>query len=356
MKYKRLIALALAGVMTLSMAGSVMADPTMDESASATENTYDFPTPALTEEIITKKLNINTGVTVPKDPFKFVFESEDKNAPVIDPVTIAFKGTETVEADKPLEAKASLGDLTETFSQPGKYVYTIKEEKGKNTDIIYDDKTTYEFIVYKEYNKAPYCTIKKIKDAEGNDVTEAKAAAAEFTNTYEPKAGEDGKSLVVSKAVTRPEWSKTNTYKFKLSFTNNNVSKAADIVNALVEADSSLTKDGENAVTFEIASTGEKVEKEFKNLPQGVSFTVLETSNTDDYGTNFIECDINGAKKDDKTFTETLKAETTTVDYVNIFENITVTGLALNIAPFIAMFAVVGAAIALYVAAKRRVR
>ena len=41
---------------------------------------------------------------------------------------------------------------------------------------------------------------------------------------------------------------------------------------------------------------------------------------------------------------------------INTFTNITPTGLAISVAPFVAMFAAVGAAIALYVAAKRRVR
>ena len=44
------------------------------------------------------------------------------------------------------------------------------------------------------------------------------------------------------------------------------------------------------------------------------------------------------------------------ITFTNTYTSITPTGLALNIAPFVAMFAAVGAAIALYVAAKRRVR
>ena len=57
-----------------------------------------------------------------------------------------------------------------------------------------------------------------------------------------------------------------------------------------------------------------------------------------------------------KTVTSNVSENGTVVTVVNTFNDITVTGLALNIAPFIAMFAAVGAAIALYIAAKRRVR
>ena len=57
--------------------------------------------------------------------------------------------------------------------------------------------------------------------------------------------------------------------------------------------------------------------------------------------------------------TDTLKTQkdVTEVVFTNKFaDDITPTGLAISVAPFVAMFAAVGAAIALYVAAKRRVR
>ena len=124
-------------------------------------------------------------------------------------------------------------------------------------------------------------------------------------------------------------------------------------------ADSYTAKIGNTSVTVNSSNgtfklkNGESIV--FDNIPAGISYEVVENSYTNCTTT---ATGTNGAQvsQDGLTVSGLLKDSANTVAYTNTFADIPITGLALNIAPFIAMFAAVAGAIALYVAAKRRVR
>ena len=86
---------------------------------------------------------------------------------------------------------------------------------------------------------------------------------------------------------------------------------------------------------------------------------VVETAATD-YEAPTINITEDGTTKEAKTGLDSgnvvLGEGNNIIAYTNTYKTITPTGLAISVAPFVAMFAAVGAAIALYVAAKRRVR
>ena len=104
MKFKKFMALALAGVMTFAMAGSVYAAPE-DESAAESEAVEEeVPTNPLSGDIIKKTLMLNEGVTVPAETFTFTFTSVSTNpegitAPKIPNVTIAYSEADTYSAN-----------------------------------------------------------------------------------------------------------------------------------------------------------------------------------------------------------------------------------------------------------------
>ena len=106
--------------------------------------------------------------------------------------------------------------------------------------------------------------------------------------------------------------------------------------------------------TFSLAH-GEQVE--FKNLPIGATYTVSEAGADNYTATATVDgtAQAAGVKGQGTTTTSTLvdaDGSTTAVD--NEAEDITVTGVIMNILPFVMMIAIGGAAAAMYVASRRR--
>ena len=361
MKFKRLMALALAGVMTLAMAGSAFADPegtdagnenpTVTETNDAQEDAQAVETYPLKDyEIIEKKVVCEEAVKLHEDAtFTFKF-TPDKNNPdevkIEDKTLTVSAGTgKTADATAENKYPGTLGvKITETFSTPGLYVYTIEEDKTGTTvgDWTYNPgKDKYTLRIYKEFNKEPQCTIEKV----GGSKTEH----ASFTNEYRPvSGGKDGTSLTVKKDAKGEEYSKVDEYDFKVSFGFTSLNPVAENMTY------KIGEQGENKPVS--ANTTFKLKKGdtvyFTNIPEGITYTVVE-ENADKahLGNYFQECEDTN-----KNATGKLTKETINVVLTNIFDAPTPTGLAISVAPFIAMFAAVGAAIALYVAAKRRVR
>ena len=177
-----------------------------------------------------------------------------------------------------------------------------------------------------------------------------KLSKATFENEYKPIAGDgdtENGSLNLKKLVENGQWAKTESYTFNVSFTGTSLTPVPAAYQNLNPIE---LKNGENY--------------KFENLPVGITYDIVEDENTEKLGSAYIGGSYKIGEAEEKTFTadaEKKASGSTTangfaVTFTNKFDSITPTGLAISVAPFIAMFAAVGAAIALYVAAKRRVR
>ena len=351
MKFKRLMALAMAGLLTFAMAGSVYAAPEDETTAESEAAGEDVSTNPLSGDIIKKTLKLNEGVTIPAETFTFTFTSVSTNpegitAPKIPNVTIAYSDADTYSANGIVKT-AKIATVP-TFAKSGEYVYTIKETAGSTTGMTYDQ-SEYTLRVYKKFGQDPVCTIQQTKDSAGEAVTDAdKVATADFTNTYEPVT-----TLTINKTVEHPEWATVDSYDFAVAFETTGISK---LDGKKVKVDGT-EKDIASIGTITLKDGGSAV---ISDVPAGIKYTVTETISDE---TNYKETKItvkNGDTAENpvtgKIVTGNVSENATVVDVVNTFNDITVTGLALNIAPFVAMFAAVAGAIALYVAAKRHVR
>ena len=358
MKFKRFMALAMAGVMTLGMAMTAFAEP--EETQAETQQPYGSVK-------ISKSVVNNTGAdtTVNENKtFTFTFTAKN-NEPTLDPVTVTF------EKDKSFaDAVEAAIDVESKISALGEYHYTIKETpEGVDVPnaLWTTDSTEQELVVYvtntgktgdsgieKKYEYAIYGP-----DEESGKVVKKDTAA--FKNIYRPISGGENGSLTLKKEVEGQQWSDTNTYKFNVTFTDGDYTKIKDFtIKGGTDKKSLETIEVTGGTAF-VVSLGKDETYYFEGIPQGTKFEIVE--DTTGYGQYFKEdkTEISGdATKDEQNklkCTGTLGKDTSEVQYKNFFESgITPTGLALNVAPFIAMFAAVGAAIALYVAAKRRVR
>lgn len=345
MKFKRFWALALAGVMTLGMAANVMAD-----DKQAADLTTDVA-------VITKNLEYEKDyVTLPADTkFQFKFEQVDNAQDEPAKITNDLGTLEIPFDDGTESATLKLNEeQIATFTTPGVYTYKITE-LGKSTTsdfgMTYNTKgAEYTMrVLVKNDGKVLYT----IKNKNG-----VKEDTATFDNKYVAEAGKDdeNKSFSVEKKVTSPEWATVNEYDFAVTFKDSASGKTSVDHSKYTVTGANVTWEG-NTAKFKLAKDAKAV---FDNIPAGIQYEVVETPVT-----SLSDCtalqngDSIGSIKDESyTVRGTLEAKgkANTVQYTNIFQNIDPTGLALNIAPFVAMFAAVGAAIAMYVAAKRRVR
>ena len=358
MKFKRLMALAMAGVMTLGMAGTALA-----EDATTT---------------FKKKVDIAAGLTsdsvgftiaqLDKDPINGVTKAADVAASIED-----LTGFTSADSD----GKTATIKFAGGFAAPGVYAYTMKEKPqqvgenefgwSKTDDTEYLIRVLVKagengnedpvYLVYKPDENGTYGTDKKYSKVD--DLT--------IENAWTAKAGKDEESsFELTKKVegTGADYSADTKYQFKVTVT---VPTSATKTTYTVDGDA---KDDKGAAVKNITSGSELVlylengkTAQFKDLPVGTTVAVTEvkegvmaanTKTTIAYTENGDEKDVTGDNVTECSLT--LGEGKNNAIYTNKYEDITETGLVMNLAPFVAMFAAVAGAIALYIAAKRRVR
>lgn len=190
-----------------------------------------------------------------------------------------------------------------------------------------------------------------------NEQTETKAEP-NFTNQFTKKGGSEAgvASLVISKTVANGAYADPATeYEFTVSF------EVPDTVPAMPEDGYAYTIEGGTGGA--ITANGGTIKLKdgqsasFANIPAGVTVAITEAKapNVETVSCKYVS---NGgtAQEGAESVSFLIGEKTNTAEYTNTYTSITPTGLAISVAPFVAMFAAVGAAIALYVAAKRRVR
>ena len=266
-KMKRLRALLLTGVMTVTMAcgGTVMAD----------EGKSQDTVPEVEAEI-TKVLEFAEGVSVPNARFQFEITKVTEDAPdaTIEDITYSSDDeTGDVAGGKYSIAKDS-NIVFGTFPHAGEYVYTVTEKadtykEAENEDMIYSD-ASYELHVY-VINDDDGLTVDKIT-AEKNG---KKIDCIEFINTFI----KNNQKLTISKETVGAYADKTKDFTFKIKF----------IKSATAGEETSYTgKIGNEEVVcvvdeekeFELHD-GESLV--FENLPAGTRYVVTEVGAEDGY-------------------------------------------------------------------------
>lgn len=345
---------------------AVLAVAMMASSLSVFATDTDTPTPtAQAGPEVTKIAHAAENVTV-NQTFEFKAEQLADNPDGTKPaamvalqnVSITVSGT----ADSTMKVTQTGNFDLSGITVPGEYVYKITEvvPSPLPDDWTYNvDGTgaaaTGEYYLQVLVDQNGNQSFKMTKDSALSEDAE-KVTTMTFENKYAPKT-----NLKVSKAVTNPEYVKDQKegYTFTLKLTGSTAAPVPETIQGTKSDGTSVSianngtfvlKDGENIV--------------FNNLPAGITFQVIETPPQD---VNYNKTDIAGKSydgEDGKAFTATgldtgnkilgATAGSNEANYTNEFKKVTVTGVIMNVLPFVMMIAIGGAAAAMYVASRRR--
>ena len=374
---KKMLAIVAAAAMTMGLAMPAFASEAGETPKKATD------------AYISKTYNTEVGKAF---SFKFTAEQDKTSTGVITadhPITIPAISFAETEKGSTTKCGEKINFNVETFTQAGKYVYTVKEGVSdpviKNNDHVklIMSQAEYKMDVYVVEDKGTF----KIDNIIVNKTKNDKGVAAEgkvdigsdpttnrfrFENTYvweagtgtnpetpDPAYNDDG-SLKVSKEIVMANREAVDAEK-QFEFTATFAFPTGTDENTLggVKAnETGITLTG-NTYTFNLKhNEGMK----FTGLPVGTTISVTEAATPNYKGSaaviiNGIDAGTVTAAKYNaelKVSNKTLGQKKNAVDVTNEYNNVPTTGIIMNTLPYVLMVALCGVALVAFVASKRR--
>lgn len=356
MKTMKIKSIAMAGVLSLSMLAGM---PVMAATGGTTNMT--------TAPTVDKTVNYADGVTLPDDTNIVFTVTKVANADGVtapdDGANVTVKAATKSDFTKSGDtAHLSISGLPEKV---GEYTYSITEnalttdQNGYGWTKTSGDTYYLHVLVKKKGNtteKEYFVTTTNTTttDNADNKTYSDKVNSIAFTNKYTKKAA----NLTITKNVSDTTYEpKDQEYTFKVTFETNDLNPTKKY---------SYTKgEGTNAQTITSGDTltlknGEAAT--FTDIPAGTKVTVVETPVTNIKDVK-IDVKSNGTAATQQTINKgadfttgsvLIGEKTNAITFTNEYTDVTATGVVTNIAPYITMVVVAGAAIAVYVVLKKR--
>lgn len=365
---KKMLAIVVAGAMTMGLAMSTSVFATGGDTATKT-----------TEAYISKTFNTEVGKN---ETFSFKATPVPGNTEKVTIPDINFTESETGTTTK--RAKVSFPEWTDA----GKYEYTVTETGA--TPAITDTKHQTMIMSKAEYTMDVYVSnsvsgfeisniiVNKKKDDKGTaatgkvDISNTDKNGFKFTNTYVQEAGtgidptdpdptyaNDG-SLNVTKAIEANGGTVDTSKMFDFTATFNfPTGTDANTLGGVKDADGNTIAINE-AGTYTFKLQANKNMK-FTGVPVGTKISVVESATPNYKGS--AESVFNGvpqtkvaASKYDEAITvkNTLGQKQNKVDVTNTYNYVPTTGIIMNTLPYVLMIALCSAALMAFVAIKRR--
>ena len=370
--FKKVLAVVAAGAMTMGMAM-----PTFAADGGKT-----------TEAWITKTYNTEVGKA---ETFSFTATQKTGDGLIgttadVKIPTISFTADQTGTTSKRSQITFP------TYSEAGKYEYTVKETQTADPIVANSD---HEKMIMSqaEYTMDVYVTdgatgteisnivVNKVKDDAGQtetgkvDIGNTDTNTFNFTNTYVQEAGtgtnptdpdptynENG-SLKVSKAVVNANGTTTtpdDEFAFTATFAFPTGTDANTLGGIKAANGDTVTSVEGGTYTFKLKANENM---KFTGVPVGTTITVKESAAKNYKGS--AEIIINGAKLTpvaETSYNTELTAVTNqklgqkqnTVDVTNTYNDVPVTGIIMNTLPYVLMIALCGVALIAFVGFKRR--
>lgn len=365
---KRMLAIAVAGAMTMGLAMPTSVFAAGGDTATET-----------TEAYISKTFNTEVGK---KETFSFKAEQVGGKTEQVTIPDINFTEFETGTTTK--RAKVKFPEWTDA----GKYEYTVKETGA--TPEITDTKHQTMIMSKAEYTMDVYVSngdnglkisniiVNKTKDDKGTattgkvDISNTDNNGFKFTNTYVQEAGtgidptnpdpnynKDG-SLNVTKAIKANGGTVDTSKKFDFTakFTFPTGTDANTLGGVKDANGDNITINEDGAYTFKLTANGSM---KFTGVPVGTKISVVESATPNYKGS--AESVFNGqsqAKVEASKYNEAITVKNTLgqkqnkVDVTNTYNYVPTTGIIMNTLPYVLMIALCGAALMAFVAFKRR--
>lgn len=365
---KKMLAIVVAGAMTMGLAMSTSVFATGGDTATKT-----------TEAYISKTFNTEVGKN---ETFSFKATPVPGNTEKVTIPDINFTESETGTTTK--RAKVSFPEWTDA----GKYEYTVTETGA--TPAITDTKHQTMIMSKAEYTMDVYVSnsgsgfeisniiVNKKKDDKGTaatgkvDISNTDKNGFKFTNTYVQEAGtgidptnpdptyaKDG-SLNVTKAIEANGGTVDTSKMFDFTATFNfPTGTDANTLGGVKDADgNTIAINKAGTYTFKLKANKNM---KFTGVPVGTKISVVESATPNYKGS--AESVFNGepqtkveASKYDEAITvkNTLGQKQNKVDVTNTYNYVPTTGIIMNTLPYVLMIALCGAALMAFVAFKRR--
>ncbi len=329
---KKLLSLALAAVMMMSLSATAFA---------ATSNYEDGYVDELTVSV-NKSTTAENG-TAPSETLSFTVE-EGSFTPYNNESTTA-----TVPAIENFTIDTTNGKGSATITLPtvdqftalGTYTYTISETAGSQAGMAYDT-TTYTMTISIILNDAgEKIRVVSIVNTTTNgkvDEEDSSESAFGFTNTY------TANSLSVKKLVAGNMADDSKEFSFTVTFANETDGKTwtEAIGHEEEQGDSSYEKEtnDDGSVTYTFTLSDEDTVS-FTNIPSGITYTVSE--DPDGYTSSLTN----------NTTSSTTTGEAVSITVTNTLDDEVPTGVNLDSLPYVMILAVVALG-AVYVISRRR--
>ena len=287
-----------------------------------------------TVKTVHKHFVMAEGIAAPEVTFYFTAEKVTADAPNATIGSLTYLNTDTAEVKNGLSSFNKEAEITfETFPHAGLYEYTICETAGTENGITYDT-ASYNLNVYVVNTENGNLEVQNITAEKDGD----KQDELSFTNTYRKNS-----SLTISKSTEGMHADKTKDFKFTIKFER--AATESDEVESYTGkiGDETVDCSVDEETTFKLHD-GESLV--FECLPAGTRYVVSEVAAEDGY-TPSIKVIENGVQTLEKTVSEnagissaeavsTLVGEKTNeVEFTNTYQDIALTGIALNNWPFI---------------------
>ena len=330
---KKLLSLALALIMVLTLSVAVFAAENQDATFS-----------------LTYKL-VNDGTSNPAETFTFTFTngqvteaSAGAAAPAIPNATVTFDaGTATVAG---LKKQVSVALSEVEWPSVGIYTYDVKQVAGSTAGVTYSDVTAkLKVTVARDDATGEYYTaFVTLSLADENHDGQTDSKTANFENTYSAGSlsvsknvagnlGDREKYFAITVTLTG-EAGKTYADSYPVTGGSKLVDGAADAAAATISVGTPATFYLKHGETLTIA-----------NLPYGVTYTVTEADySSEDYTQKIVFSDDANKKID---------TASDTVDITNTKGTTVDTGVVLDSLPYILLIAVAMVGVVAFTAKKR---
>jgi hypothetical protein len=311
--------------------------------------------PTATEPTVNKTVKVADGITIADDAVFSVKQVTNADG-VAAPATVADYTVSISAASLKANTKVSESlDLAAKTTAVGEYTFEVKETAPADKTGTYGwtvDKTTYYVHVYVAQNGDHSYIVTKGTNTITDNKFENKVDSIDFTNTFTKEAG----AFTVKKTVENDQYADANTqYSFTATFKKSATSgEVSSFINAIKVAGVTDVQVDGSAITFKLKKDETAT---FTNVPAGVKVDVVEAQAKNVKSTKIAITSNGGATTNINGLDsgEVLLGENAnTIAYTNTYQDVTLTGVATKIAPFIAMVAIAGGAVALYIVSRRR--